>query len=671
MDRATKLLVLGSTALALVLLTDLNSRANPLLFPLSTGAFALACLGEALLGEFALSVVLSLTYLVPALYLATVGILFRYTYASPWIAALLGAIVVRSARTGWAFPRPFKAPLVLWALSLALTWPILVARELDFTPALLFRFDLGSSRSGIPPPVAIEWLLSVTCTASVGLLVLDALFVTYGRGGLKRFESYIVWPLFAGCLIGSAIAAYQSAGHMAFLNPTVYGSFGRASGTMLDANAFGTVVALWLPVAGAQWLESVGRRFWAAALWTGAIVVLAVALWATGSRTALLLAVVAVAVLAVSAWPLLRARRGLWLAAFALVAVAVVGAMSGARSSSTGPLGRLSLLAGDRSPGGMRNSVYELWRRNGYGTAATQIVIEHPLVGIGVGGFHGQASDALFRRSGQPILTPDNAQNWYRHQLAELGILGSVGWIAWTFLVVWTIARGRFGSDSRAKASATAGALLGFGLASLFGMPAQDGAVSITFFVFVFWCLRMRGVEGAAPSGGSSRLAGREWAAVCLIAGVFTAGTAVAARQTLRPPYRALAASWPYRYGFFEYEDPDNAIRWTSKKAVEVFPTERRWLKLVVGGGPPEGPPLDVTIHRDRDQILRFASGASTTITRYLRVPGSRRQVMIEIAVNRLWNPSAYGQLDRRGLGVRVDKWSFVDEPPSGAERIE
>jgi hypothetical protein len=29
----------------------------------------------------------------------------------------------------------------------------------------------------------------------------------------------------------------------------------------------------------------------------------------------------------------------------------------------------------------------------------------------------------------------DNAQSWYRNQLAELGLLGSVGWLAWSVML--------------------------------------------------------------------------------------------------------------------------------------------------------------------------------------------------------------------------------------------
>ena len=75
----------------------------------------------------------------------------------------------------------------------------------------------------------------------------------------------------------------------------------------------------------------------------------------------------------------------------------------------------------------------ELWNRNGYGAIGTAIIRDHPLFGIGVGGFNIMQAD-FARVHGFPILPPDNAQNWYRQQLAELGVVGSVGWVWWAAL---------------------------------------------------------------------------------------------------------------------------------------------------------------------------------------------------------------------------------------------
>ena len=45
------------------------------------------------------------------------------------------------------------------------------------------------------------------------------------------------------------------------------------------------------------------------------------------------------------------------------------------------------------------------------------------------------------------------------------------------------------------------GVLIGFGVASMFGMPSQSVAIMLTFWVFVFWLGRER--TPAAPRSGT------------------------------------------------------------------------------------------------------------------------------------------------------------------------
>ena len=109
----------------------------------------------------------------------------------------------RGVRSGWGFPGRWKAPLVLWALVLALSWPIIVLREVDFVPALLDNVYLSNSRLSVfNPPLVVQWVLNVASIAMTGLLLLDWLFVAYPADKLKRFESRVIWPLCAGAGAG-------------------------------------------------------------------------------------------------------------------------------------------------------------------------------------------------------------------------------------------------------------------------------------------------------------------------------------------------------------------------------------------------------------------------------------------------------------------------------------
>ena len=111
------------------------------------------------------------------------------------------------------------------------------------------------------------------------------------------------------------------------------------------------------------------------------------------------------------------------------------------------------------------------------------MIWELPLTGVGVGSYHWLAPD-YSRVAFNQELPFDNAQNWWRHQLAELGMLGALPVLAWSIIIAWQTLRGA--RRARGDHVATVrGLLLGLGLASLLGMPTQDPAVLTAFFLLV------------------------------------------------------------------------------------------------------------------------------------------------------------------------------------------
>ena len=130
---------------------------------------------------------------------------------------------------------------------------------------------------------------------------------------------------------------------------------------------------------------------------------------------------------------------------------------------------------------------FELWNRGApYGTASVWMVEDSPVVGVGVGTYHNLFPDYSYLIRG--VASPfDNAQSWYRHQLAELGILGSLGWISWVLLFCALLARGKVREEDSFQAGAVKGALVAIGVICLVSMPTQQYAVSLTFWIFAFW----------------------------------------------------------------------------------------------------------------------------------------------------------------------------------------
>jgi len=666
MSRSTKILVIGSNLIALWLIATLVSRGIPSIFAPTVTAFVVSLLAAVVLGDVATGIVLSTIYLVPAACFIRFNS-FVFSYYAIWLAALCGAMLPRAVGTPWAYPRPFTVPLVLWGLVLALSWPVVLLREVDFVPAMLSQ---AGPRATLPQPAAdiAVWIASVAAIALTGLLLLDWLFILYQGDRSRRFERHVIWPMFGGAAFAAVVAAYQALVNISFLNHTAFESYGRVVGTMRDANPFGVAMALWLPCAFAMMVRTAGRRYVAAA-WAVACVFLGIAVWASGSRTALLAALIGLFVVIARAWRSFTVRQSLRAVVGAMILCAAVAWFVPSTTMS-----RARFIVPSLSRSDLQFAAYQLWARDMYGTVAMRMVAEHPLVGVGIGGFHFQFGDLLYRinRTGRP---PDNAQNWYRQQLAEFGVLGSLGWIAWTLMFVWMLARRPDADKRSAIAGAVKGAILGLAAASLLGIPTQDTAASITFVVFACWCMRLKGFPQVGATEGFSRISNREWAAILIVLACFLGGTVYAGKTELRPPLRAYRIGFPYRYGFFA-DRTDPTIRWAGAKAVEVFSSDKRWLKLVIGDVAPdaEQSPVHVTVSINREVILDVNRRSSFPITRWVKMPAVYgTPMMMEIDVDRTWRPSdvdAAAEPQERGVAIR--EWSFQDRnPPKGSITFE
>ena len=140
-----------------------------------------------------------------------------------------------------------------------------------------------------------------------------------------------------------------------------------------------------------------------------------------------------------------------------------------AAGGTVGPLRRIAEVPLSRA------GLAALWNRGGYGTIAVQMLRETPWTGVGPGMYHVIAPD-YERVSRQMTLAFDNAQNWWRHQAAELGALGALPVVAWSALlaagVLFAAPR-----EGRYDAWLPRALLAGIGAASLVGMPTDRKSV--------------------------------------------------------------------------------------------------------------------------------------------------------------------------------------------------
>jgi hypothetical protein len=224
---------------------------------------------------------------------------------------------------------------------------------------------------------------------------------------------------------------------------------------------------------------------------------------------------------------------------------------------------------------------------------------------------------------------------------------------------------------------------VGLGVVSLVGMPAQNAAVALTFWTFVFWCIRLvsppvrlPGMGTGVSPGPASRLksGGTGMALVLVLVAAYAAGTTYAARGSLRVPYRAargagtISGAWNYAYGFHQAEQsPDHGeFRWTRARAVAVVEGEpkKAWMKLTVWASHPDAGERPISARvwgYGRELVIDAERWDGAGIVAYLPVEYGRS--MVETWVSRTFRPSNYGSEDTRELGLAL-AWEFVSERP-------
>lgn len=676
LERLSKLVVVVSACAAVLLGAWLGAREWPPLLPATILALASGIFAGRRWALRSWAAVLSVAYIVPALFLLTRGHMLP-AYWMLWIAALLGTVIANLEFRCWTFPSRWRWPLGYWALAVALAWPAIVAREADFSWALLGPVSANATSGlGGPPPVIAVWVAGVALTHMVCLLWLDAaltLFPASDRArSLDLFTRHVAWPLAAGALIGAAVAIYQGAIDINWLSGHQWPFYQRASGSLDDGNAFGPLAGFWTGafLALAATARSSALR-WTAAVGAGAM---CAGLWATGSRMALLAALIC---FAFALWSLVAgrrwSRRQLMTIGVPVIGVLAVLALFVSRSSTTSPIARVRESLPGLSQQDVRHFVsFELWNRYGpFGTAAVGMFRTYPLTGIGLGSFNHIFSDYAFVLTGNRAHM-DNAQSWYRHELVELGLLGSIGWLIWLPMLAWALLRTRGDAGTRFAATMIKAALIAVAVVSAISLT-QSLAVTLTVWVFVLWYLLLSSEAMSIADrpwrfSGSTFWGVATWTLVLL----FVAVTVRVGWRDLRPPYRAIRADWTYQVGLLPPGTlgAEPGTRWTEKHAAMVWPANGRWLKLTVSGGPPDigTRPVRLEVRRHGKKVIAVTRQDASAVTWYLENSDQATRMMLEFDVSRGWRPSAYGVAhDDRDLGVIVSDWTFVSSPPPGA----
>jgi hypothetical protein len=323
-----------------------------------------------------------------------------------------------------------------------------------------------------------------------------------------------------------------------------------------------------------------------------------------------------------------------------------------------GPIERISATLFGRGEGGLAGAIAQLLYRDGYGPIADRMIEEHPLSGIGVGSYHGLTLDyGPFLGARVPA---DNAQNWVRHNVAELGAVGALGFVAWVGMLVFALVVRPRGPDTL-EARLVSFAIGGFLVASLVGMPTQNPALFAAFMALVFWHAEASGRPAGAPA--PARAWSRPgWALVAVVVAIHAGATLVAARNDLRVPNRAARFGWPYERGVNVLEYGETLeFRWMERRATVAIPARGPYLRLTYWVHHPdaEEKPVRVRFRMAGRLIVDELVRDHNPHIVYVRM---REGATLEAEVDRTWTPP--GDTSGRELGVAVADWRFVQTPP-------
>ncbi len=648
MERLSRLLVLVSLVAGIAAHAFLTAHTAPTPPWAPAAAFAATFVLTWLSLPLALLPPLLLAYAAPAVLMVAFVTAAPSHDVSLWIALLAGPIVAASDWSRWHTPPAWTPWVAAWTLVIAVTWPIVAGREIDFSLVATRTLDTPNGLGAGAPAAAAANVTHAALGQIVGLLWLDLLFARFGVSRVGRVERAVFVPLVISVAAAAAAGLYQRYGDLGWLGVAPWMEQQRAGSLLLDANSFGMAAAIWAPLTIVlAW--RLGRPLW---LGSALSVLLLAGVWASGSRTALATAVAGVLALALTIVVQMRTWWARLLTMAVIAAAALLVAYGAAeRQGGANPVTRLLDSVPRSDAGNVTRVVQALRDRDGYGIASRRAIAEHPLTGVGVGAFNQMAGDFSYVSVGA-ILPADNAQNWWRQQVAELGYLGAAPALALTVFVLLLIGRAFFAGDRRPSAAVVASVLIGIGLVSLVGVKTQHPALWLTLVSIVYWLWAL--VHRVAEPGAAAGSTRAVWTAVLLLPLLVAFGQWWSTTGDLRVPVRATRIGFPYAYGFTA-PDGDN-VPWTGEHAVAVLHAEHAWFALTATPARADGP-VRVRLWRGQDLIADVEASKAAPLQRVIAVPAGQRFLMLESRVSAV-------APDGRGLRM-AGEW--MREPPPDA----
>jgi hypothetical protein len=650
LEFASKIAAMASVLLILALMLAVHPDVTWLVRVLSVAAFAAGWLLATYLPSWLLVAAIAPAFL--RLLAGREGPILDMV----WMAGLAGGLLRAVPWARWTMPFPWSVLIGGWTLALSLAWPVLVSREAGFRFAGLLDAGTINSWALLPAPQAAVWILYVVLAQLLGALWLEWMRQS---SALAKDPMRLIHPLWIGVTVASVVAVVQGTLDLGLLSTEFWEARRRATGTMLDANAYGVCAALAAPVA------FLGMRRLAPRAPAAAAAVFAInmaGMWLSGSKTILLCGVAGAVALIVGLWRERRVssvastRAAIWIPAGLLGVLAIV-----MLTPAASPIERVREI-----PSGRAGLKEVLWIRGGYGPIALRMTREYPLTGVGAGSYRILAPD-YWRAMANDVLPPDNAQNWWRHQIAELGVLGGALIVAFSALLAWRVVAGRDGDPDVASATTVRGLLLGLGGASLFGMPTQNPLVLYWFLALVAWfAWVVPDVRRREPGPALSRFA---WIVAAALAVAYAAGHLLLAAGPLHPVQRAQRAQRDYVIGAYPPEPlpGGNEFRWTGQEARFFWTAKSRFMAVRLWAQHPDiaTQPVHVTLTSPCGVLFDEDLASDTSMSVGMVLPEGQRTLEATVRVSRTWTPAD----DARQLGVGIVA-DFSNDPAFATSQL-
>lgn len=398
----------------------------------------------------------------------------------------------------------------------------------------------------------------------------------------------------------------------------------RYSLHLTDLNAAGSLYVLGGLVAVSLAVSGI-RRGPAIA----SVVLMMPALWLSGSRSAVIAALAAGAVML--AWgprrtSPVRARPAVLLASAGLVVV-MLAATFVTSGLSTDPTG---------------SATASLAMRSEFNATSGRMLASAPIFGVGIGQYYPRSPEFMSARL-KAVYPYENAHNYLFQQFAELGVLGGVLFLALLAALITGTWRGLTAGPHPATAALLTGAV-GYLVTCLTGHPLLVPEAAFPFWISL----------GAAAAVSLERVSARVETA-WLTRGVLvllTASLIVAAARANR------AFPSPPDRGFHDERQTADGMkyRWSTRHAVAWMQSDIGFLTLDVQAPSLPGRQRPFVVQLEADgRVVKTATvppGRWTQIGVALTERGAKPRRRLDLRVNQVWSE----RRDRPGPNVTDDR---------------